>query len=223
MTDLVRSMRRPIAMAIVALAIGIVCAACATEVPGAAPTPSVTAGGPVASHPTVDPSTGEIFDPERMQAQSDLLEIAQPIQAIADPTDGAENRSADGIIYGLAGLRITPENYELQLFWKGDVPPNIQKILDSAPDRVLVTIIPARFNTHEMWNAVDDVMAEQARAGELVPGVTLEGGAITLDGSGISMAYSLDSLTPGVGDERAISKVAGMPVTLVPLSQNVDL
>lgn len=98
--------------------------------------------------------------PEEMWDQQDkLLQVAEPIEQLVDPTeDGYTEAPYDGYLV----VAINVKGNYVELRWKGPLPDDIQKIVDAHPE-VKVVVRDAVYSANEflgaqkrIWDAVDE-------------------------------------------------------------------
>ncbi|MDI1463268.1 S1 family peptidase [Catellatospora sp. KI3] len=110
------------------------------------------------------------------------------------------NTAADDILSvsspGYAGTIAAPENGELQIYWKGQVPADAQE--RAARTGVPVRFLPARFSEAELAAEVDRLGADP-RVATAAPNV---------DGSGLAVSVTSDA------DRDAIVAQAAVPLTV---------
>lgn len=104
--------------------------------------------------------------PEEMWAQQDkLLQVADPIDQLVDPTeDGQIEAPYDGYLV----VAINVKGNYVDLRWKGPLPDDIQRIIDAHPE-VKVFVRDAEYSANEFLGAqkrIWDAVAEFAKAHE---------------------------------------------------------
>lgn len=130
-----------------------------------------------------------------------LLTIASEISALVDPTEGAREVTADGENYGYAGLRV--DHHTLTLFWVGEVPDNIARILDSAPPRS-VFVVGATYTLFDMQVAARELI--QSTDVTWPEGVSISMTGPRPEGDGVTLEYYTSNGLPI--DKSAIQKSA---------------
>lgn len=116
------------------------------------------------------------------QAQTRLNTAADDILSVTSP--------------GYAGTVAAPENGELQMYWKGQVPADAQD--RAARTGVPVKFLPARYSQAELAVEVDRLGVDQ-RVSSVAPNV---------DGSGLTVTVSTDA------DRQAILAEARLPLSV---------
>ncbi|MGV9779613.1 hypothetical protein, partial [Streptosporangium sp. NPDC003464] len=175
----------------VALAMVAMGAAQATAAPVPVPAPA-----PVRDAGTraVEPA-GRV--PGGFASWKDLLATQEKLVKAADRVTAAV-RTQDGT--GFAGIIAAPENRELRVYWKGDIPERVSALVGRLRRDVPVSVLPAAHSARELESETDRL-------------VRASGGAITsiapnADGSGLTVSGADYGLTR--------SKVAdsAVPVTV---------
>ncbi|MER8103264.1 hypothetical protein [Kitasatospora sp. NPDC094016] len=153
---------------------------------------------------------------EVVQRQEALDRLADQITAAVP-----ENRRAD--IPGYAGLTVDPEQGLLTVYWHGDVPERVTRLIAHPPAGITAQVRPAPYTLGRLRAARDRLVAA-ATAGE--PGADWNSAAPVPDGTGLAVTYApavgaAAVRTPGGAAERErvaarAADLAGLPVAAMP-------
>lgn len=151
-------------------------------------------------------------DPELIQSQGVLDEIADPIIDIVDPTQGGKQVTSDGKYYGYAGMVNSPARGATVIYWVGPVQPRIQRILDASKGLAKIDVVQAKYTLFDQENAMQRLI--DATNGHTIHGATLYE-MDPLPGAGIMVHYAAsDWNVDGTKLRIALEEIAGMPVTV---------
>lgn len=177
-----RSWRRP-AVTVLGLLLLPTLGACSTPVAKPAATPSASASRPAPTGPTETlPSSVE----ERLD------DLVTEIEQDRDDTD----------IPGYAGLSVDAEHATLDLWWVGEPPERVRRVVSGPGGGLTVRLHPARYDVAAMVRAVDDLM-------DAYP--VIHTGSPESDGSGVEV----DTTAKGrhsLPSAARLAEQAGMPV-----------
>lgn len=150
---------------------------------------------PPAATPASDESAtiGPAADRD-LAVEDQLDDIAADIQ---HDTDG-EN------LPGYAGLQIDVATRTVDVYWVGDPPADVHRIVTTAPSGITVNLRPATYDLQSMVAAVERVMAKY--------GDDIHAGSPTTEGTGIIIEWTAESAAKGPTSAE-LAAVARMPVT----------
>lgn len=131
---------------------------------------------------------------------------------IVDPTEGWHNGSSDGVKYGYASMRIDSDKSEFWLYWVGDIPQNIQAILDAAPTSTVIQVRQAKYSLYEMRDALDRVMGGIDHSPRTIDGAFIHGAGPANDGSGLEVLYWSEASVDESRLRLALEDIAKMDV-----------
>jgi hypothetical protein len=152
-------------------------------------------------------------DPQLMQSQGVLGEIADPIIDIVDPTQGGRQVTSDGKYYGYAGMVNSPARGATVIYWVGPVQPRIQRIIDANKGMAKIEVVQAKYTLFDQENAMQTLI--DATYGHTIQGATLYE-MDPLPGAGIMVHYATsDWIVDRAQLRAALVKIARMPVTVV--------
>ncbi len=137
--------------------------------------------------------------------------MAQELLDLVDPTGGNAQVTQDGLEYGYAGMRMILEERTLRVWWVGEVPDTVTKVLDQIPDGDRVEVVPAKFTLFDEERAALRLMASE-RVKPLAEETQLDLVTPLENGSGLEVTYR--TVGTEVDDEVAAAAgvVAGIPV-----------
>ncbi|MFJ8746547.1 hypothetical protein ACIRL2_45295 [Embleya sp. NPDC127516] len=164
------------------------------------PTASAT-DGPGASNPT---PSNQLRDTPQDRL---ILRNSAVLSRIADQLINApEDRRKD--VPGFAGIVLDAEQGKISVYWKGEAPARIGRILDAAPRGITGRILPAPYSKHELSVARDAFFArEDTRDPASLAARGLRAGSVTAlsDGTGLDVAYDIEAapLQPGLATDTA--------------------
>ncbi|MFC6084776.1 chymotrypsin family serine protease [Sphaerisporangium aureirubrum] len=125
-----------------------------------------------------------------LATQEKLAKAADRVTAAAEALGGA----------GLGGIVVAPETRELRVYWKGDTPASIGRLVEGLRRDVPVSVLPAAYSARELEREANHL-------------IRASGGAITAvapnaDGSGLKVSVAAGG--------PALAKIAAsaVPVTL---------
>ncbi|WP_336216236.1 S1 family peptidase [Nonomuraea sp. LPB2021202275-12-8] len=121
--------------------------------------------------------------------QTRLNAVADRILATAETADG----------YG--GIIVAPENHEVRLYWRGEVPPAVQARIEEGRQIAPVRVSPAAHTQAQLLAEAD----RWAEAGQVT------GAAPEPDGSGVELSVAGDDTTP---DQLQRPNGTSAPITL---------
>jgi hypothetical protein len=129
---------------------------------------------------------------ELLATQEQLVKAAERITAAADKEAGKE---ADKEGTGFAGVVVAPENREVRMYWKGDLPETVDSVVGELRGDVDVSVLPARHTAGELAAEAERLAR---KAGDALTSV-----APQVDGSGLAVSgASAASARSAVADAK---------------------
>lgn len=117
------------------------------------------------------------------------------LSRIADQLiDVPEDRRKD--VPGFAGIVLDAEQGKISVYWKGDAPTRIGRILNAAPHGITGRVLPAAHSKHELSVARDAFFTrEDAHDPASLAARGLRAGSVTAlsDGTGLAVAYDVET------------------------------
>ncbi|MDN5764592.1 MAG: S1 family peptidase [Humibacillus sp.] len=169
-----------------------------------------SAGKPDPGYNWTDPPA----DIEQWRRENLVTEVAQRL--VPDPEE-------TGI--GYAGMVVSGERLSITMWWHGELPATVRKVVEDANDGVSVQVRPAERSISDIRRAVSRIVAP-ARIDPRILSANIEvlGTGEEQDGSGISVRYdAIDSsqALPAPDEvRRVLELVAGVPVLAANLGSN---
>jgi hypothetical protein len=106
------------------------------------------AGGPAYADPDKPgPSTALPAEPVPggFRSWSELIDTQEQLRAAAQRLDDAAARET-----GFTGIEAAPENRRVRLFWNGELPDSVARLVDEISREVPVEVVPARHSLAEL-------------------------------------------------------------------------
>lgn len=143
----------------------VVCAVMFAATASAGPADDDKNGTPAGTDP--DKAESEVPAQTR-ERQERLTAVAELINAAVDPTETGRPtvEGSEGYLF----LRLSLGDDKLLLYWKGDLPENLQKIISSHPE-AQVEVREAPYTAIEYMDAQDQLLAAANKVAETQEGV----------------------------------------------------
>ena len=173
---------------------------------------------PVSSVSKPDPGynwTDSPADIEKWRRENLVTEISQRLVPDAEEA---------GI--GYAGMVVSGERLSITMWWHGELPVTVRKVVEDANDGVDVQVRPAERSVSDIRKAVSRIVAPASGDDPriLAANINVLGTGEEQDGSGISVRYDAIDSSKGLPapDEvrRIVELVAGVPVLATNLGSN---
>jgi len=164
--------------------------------------PALGACSTTVAQPAATPSASAV-SPEPAEPTSTLLSTAdERLDALV--TDIEQDR-ADVDIPGYAGLTVDAAHGSLDLWWVGEPPEHVRRLVAAPPDGLVVRLHPATYDVGSMVQAVDALMDRHP---------VIYAASPESDGSGIQVETTAKGRRSLPGAARLAEQV-GMPVHVV--------
>lgn len=125
------------------------------------------------------------------------------VDRMNDYVDSIDEGRDDVEVPGLAGITVDEDSGLVDVYWVGDPPPRVAKLVAEPPSGVSVVVHPAQYDVAAMVKALDNVSEKY--------GDYMHGGSPADDGSGIEVEQTAAAASEGpTKQEWALA--AGMPV-----------
>lgn len=118
------------------------------------------------------------------------------LNAVADRVLGTAETAE-----GYAGMIVAPENHEVRLYWKGEVPSAVQTVIDEGRQKAPVRVLPAPYSHAQLQREAE----QWAESGQVT------GAAPQPDGSGVQVSVKGEDTSP---DELHRPGGASAPIAL---------
>lgn len=151
----------------------------------------------VPGSPPLSPASTATAD--RSESPGDLALVDR----MNDYVDLIDEGRDDVDVPGLAGITVDEDSGLVDLYWVGDPPPRVAKLVAEPPSGVSVVVHPAQHDVAAMVKALDDVSEKY--------GDYMHGGSPADDGSGIEIEQTAKAASEGP-TKQEWERAAGMPV-----------
>jgi hypothetical protein len=159
------------------------------------------AGGPAYADPDKPgPSTALPADPVPggFRSWAELIDTQERLGAAAQRLSDAAEREQ-----GFTGIEAAPEDRRVRLFWNGDLPDSMARLVEEISREVPVEVLPARYSLAELSRQQDAIAREEG----------VNGVGPQVDGSGLTVRFR-------GSEEEALAlpaiREATVPVTIEP-------
>jgi hypothetical protein len=142
--------------------------------------------------------------PGGFESWEDLYQVQDELDRVADLIVGISNEL--GTQSGYGSIEVSPENRKLSLYWKGNVPTEVQDTLDGIREDLTFETFDADFSLSEMQSAKNELIENPQG-----DGVSIVGAAPLSDASGLIVSVEGDLQK---ANEMEVIRNSTVPITL---------